>query len=240
MSLSIASSSVSLSKSSDIIHYKTTLELGAERKIAEVKAKLNVLSNLDKVKVSFEESGFLKRKKAKVENYEGFIEELYSQGLRREEVYFALKDLEKVCEGETKEKIKALRKEVGKKEGLYSDRVKCIALLGVVASAAIGSYLLHNYLENQKREEAKRPYREAGLPDDKIEEFLNKYPKQNGNSTWVSFAKSWINDEALAEKSFETFGNLKNALEYLYSSDNKELLMKSLEVYGKEAADFVN
>jgi len=61
-------SSGSLGKSSVYIPYKSTVELGAERKIAQVKAKLNVLSNLKNVKVSFEEKGFLKRRKAKVES----------------------------------------------------------------------------------------------------------------------------------------------------------------------------
>jgi hypothetical protein len=50
MSLGITLSS-SLGKSSDYIPYKSTVELGAEKKIAQVKAKLNVLSNLDRVSV---------------------------------------------------------------------------------------------------------------------------------------------------------------------------------------------
>jgi undecaprenyl pyrophosphate synthase len=98
--MSLGISSGSLDKSSDYIPYKTTLELGAERKIAQVKAKLNVLSNLDKVNVKFEESGFLKRRKARVENYDDFIENLYVKGLGREEIYYVLKDLEKIAEGE--------------------------------------------------------------------------------------------------------------------------------------------
>jgi hypothetical protein len=218
MSLGISDSSSGLDKSSDYIPYKTTVELGAERKIAQVKAKINVLSNLDKVNVKFE-NGFLKRK-ARVENYEDFIKELYVKGLRREEIYFALKDLEKIAEGELKEKIKTVRKEVGKKEGLYSKHVKAIAFLSIIASAAIGSYLIYKHLENQKKEEAKKPYKQAGLSDEQAEEFITKYPKQNGNSTWVSFAKSWANNRALAEESLKTFGNLKDSLEYLYFANS--------------------
>jgi hypothetical protein len=215
MSLGITSS-LGLGKSSDYIPYKSTVELGAEKKIAQAKAKLNVLSNLDRVNVKFEESGFLKRRKARVENYEDFIEELYVKGLRREEIYFALKDLEKIAEGELREKIRAVRKEVGKKEGLYSKHVKAIAFLGLVASAAGGSYLIYKHLENQKKEEAKKPYKQAGLSDEQAGEFIASYPKQNGNSTWVNFAKSWANDRALAEESLKTFGNLKDSLDYLY------------------------
>jgi hypothetical protein len=211
MSLGITSS---LGKSSDYIPYKSTVELGAEKKIAQVKAKLNVLSNLDRVNFKFE-NGFLKRK-ARVENYEDFIEELYVKGLRREEIYFALKDLEKMAEGELREKIRALRKEVGKKEGLYSKHAKAIAFLSLVASAAVGSYLIYKHLENQKKEEAKKPYKQAGLSDEQAEEFIAAYPKQNGNSTWVDFAKSWAKDRALAEESLKTFGNLKDSLDYLY------------------------
>jgi|GEM_PF-1350467 len=218
MSLGITSS-LGLGKSSDYIPYKSTVELGAEKKIAQAKAKINVLSNLDRVNVKFE-NGFLKRRKARVENYEDFIEELYVKGLRREEIYFALKDLEKICEGELREKIRALRKEVGKKEGLYSKHVKAIAFLGLVASAAVGSYLVYKHLENQRKEEMKKPYKQAGLSDDKIEEFIASYPKQNGNSTWVSFAKSWANDKALAEESLKIFGNLKDSLEYLYFANS--------------------
>ncbi|NHV98761.1 MAG: hypothetical protein HA496_03845, partial [Thaumarchaeota archaeon] len=217
--MSLGISGGSLGKSSDYIPYKSTVELGAEKKIAQAKAKLNVLSNFDRVNVKFE-NGFLKRRKARVENYEDFIEELYVKGLRREEIYFALKDLEKVCEGELREKIRALRKEVGKKEGLYSKHVKAIAFLGLVTSAAVGSYLVYKHLENQKKEEAKKPYKQAGLSDEQAEEFIASYPKQNGNSTWVDFAKSWAKDKALAEESLKIFGSLKDSLDYLYFANS--------------------
>jgi len=109
-------------------------------------------------------------------------------------------------------------------------------LILLVVAGATGLLLYKQHLEEQ----ARRPYREAGLGEEQISSFLAKYPKQNGNSTWVDFAKSWVNDKALADESLKTFGNLKDSLEYLYSSDNNQLLMKSLEAYGRDAVDFVN
>jgi len=123
------------------------------------------------------------------------------------------------------------------RRGLLEKRKIGFAILIIlVVAGATGFFLYKQHLEEQ----ARKPYREAGLSDEQVNSFLAKYPIQNGNSTWVSFAKSWAENQALAEKSFETFGSLKDSLEYLYSSDNNQLLMKSLEAYGKDAVDFVN
>jgi|GEM_PF-6301119 len=85
-------------------------------------------------------------------------------------------------------------------------------LILLVVAGATGLLLYKQHLEEQ----ARRPYREAGLGEEQISSFLAKYPKQNGNSTWVDFAKSWVNDKALADESLKTFGNLKDSLGYLY------------------------
>ena len=96
---------------------------------------------------------------------------------------------------------------------LEKRRIGFIMLIVIVAGA---TGLLYKQQLDRIKEEMKRPYKQAGLSDDEIEEFIASYPKQNGNSTWVSFAKSWANDKALAEESLKTFGNLKDSLEYLY------------------------
>jgi hypothetical protein len=85
-------------------------------------------------------------------------------------------------------------------------------VLILFTAGATGVFLYNHYLGEQ----ARKPYRDAGLSDEQVNSFLAKYPKQNGNSTWVSFAKSWANDRALAEESLKIFGNLKDSLEYLY------------------------
>ena len=202
----------SLGKSPDYVPYKSTVELGAEKKIADVKAKLNVLSNLDKVNVKFE-SGFLKRK-ARVENYEDFIEELYVKGLRREEIYFALKDLEKIAEGELREKIRALRKEVGKKEGIDKKHVKIMGYLlaGAVlaASGIVGCWYFSQ--DHQKPEIKKLDFKDRVAKGEE-QEFValinEKNPAQtaslklNGTSIDVPLFQDFKNGSLLYKTSFD-------------------------------------
>jgi hypothetical protein len=95
-----------------------------------------------------------------------------------------------------------------------------LSALGLIAASSLGAYLYKQHLENQKKEEAKRPYKQAGLSDEQAEEFIASYPKQNGNSTWVNFAKSWANDRALAEESLKIFGSLKDSLDYFYFANS--------------------
>jgi len=84
-------------------------------------------------------------------------------------------------------------------------------MLILLVAEATGLFLFKQHLEEQ----ARKPYREAGLSEEQVNSFLAKYPSQNGNSTWVDFAKAWVNDKALADESLKTFGNLKDSLEYL-------------------------
>ncbi|MEM7814358.1 MAG: hypothetical protein QXK48_02150, partial [Candidatus Aenigmatarchaeota archaeon] len=89
------------------LYQKTTLELGVEKSIADSQAKLAVLSSLDKAGVEVKEyKRFgIKRKRVEVKNYEDFIKALEdyakisNQPLTVEQVYFALKDLEKGARG---------------------------------------------------------------------------------------------------------------------------------------------
>jgi hypothetical protein len=111
-----------------------------------------------------------------------------------------------------------------------------LGVLGLTLAAGLGAFLYKQHLDEQVR----KPYKQAGLSDDQAKEFISRHPNQNGNSTWVDFAKFWAKDKALADESLKTFGNLKDSLEYLYLSDDKQLLIKSLEAYGKDATSFVN
>jgi len=91
-------------------------------------------------------------------------------------------------------------------------------ILGLIIG--LGAYLYKQHLDRIHEEEIKKPYKEAGLSDKQANEFIAKYPEQNGNSTWVSFAKAWANDPSLADKSLKTFGNLKDSLDYMYFVNN--------------------
>jgi hypothetical protein len=91
-------------------------------------------------------------------------------------------------------------------------------ILGLIIG--LGAYLYKQHLDRIHEEEIKKPYKEAGLSDKQANEFIAKYPEQNGNSTWVSFAKAWVNDPSLADKSLKTFGNLKDSLDYMYFVNN--------------------
>ncbi|MEM2172757.1 MAG: hypothetical protein QXS66_05875 [Thermoproteota archaeon] len=109
--------------------------------------------------------------------------------------------------------------------------------LTALASAALGG-LYYQFV--YKPEQARKPYREAGLSQEQADSFIKNYPQQNGNSTWVSFAKSWVEDQSLADSAFKTFKDLNKALEYLSLSNNKQLLSSALNAYGSRALDFVN
>ena len=226
------------------LYPKTTLELSAERKIAEAKTETIVLSALKDVKVSAEEKrlGFFKRRKSRVENYEEFVErleeyaELSNQPLTPGRVYGALKDLEKSVKGELREKIKAIRKEVDRKEGISRRKWVGLGLTAALAGAALGG-LYYQFI--YKPEQAKRPYREAGLTDEQASRFVNKYPNQNGNSTWVSFAKAWAENQSLADSVFQNFKDLNKSLTYLSLSNNHQLLAKALNELGEQAYEFV-
>ncbi|MEM3451888.1 MAG: hypothetical protein QW830_05750 [Nitrososphaerales archaeon] len=114
------------------------------------------------------------------------------QQLTPEQVFHALKDLEKEAEGELKEKIRALMKEVDRREGI--SRKKWIGI---------------HFLEVEKKRSL---------------------------STWVSFAKSWVEDKSLADSAFKTF----KSLNYLSLSNNKQLLASALNAYDTKANEFVN
>ncbi|MBO3754432.1 MAG: hypothetical protein FGF53_06110 [Candidatus Brockarchaeota archaeon] len=121
---------------------KTTLELGAEEKIANAKTISCVLSALRDVDIKVEKRGLLKGKR--VENYDEIIERLekyaeqYGQVITPDRLYHALKDLEKSVEGELKEKIKALRKEVDRREGIGRKKAVGAALIAAFGLAALG------------------------------------------------------------------------------------------------------
>jgi len=91
-------------------------------------------------------------------------------------------------------------------------------ILGLIIG--LGAYLYKQHLDRIHEEEIKKPYKEAGLSDKQANEFIAKYPEQNGNSTWVSFAKSWVSNGALAEESLKIFGSLKDSLDYLYFANS--------------------
>ncbi|MBO3840763.1 MAG: hypothetical protein JTT17_08130 [Candidatus Brockarchaeota archaeon] len=111
-----------------------------------------------------------------------------------------------------------------------------IALAFLTVLVIFASYYFLAYLPGQ----ARKPYVEAGLSVEQADSFIKNYPQQNGNSTWVSFAKSWVEDQSLADLTFQTFKDLNKTLEYLSLSNNKQLLSSALNAYGSKAREFVN
>ncbi|MEM2050981.1 MAG: hypothetical protein QXZ11_07675, partial [Thermoproteota archaeon] len=115
-------------------------------------------------------------------------------------------------------------------------RVKLVILVASVILIVAASYYFLVYMPEQ----ARKPYRGAGLSNEQADSFIKKYPQQNGNSTWVSFAKAWVEDKSLADSAFQTFKDLNKSLHYLSLSSNKQLLASALNAYGSKAGEFVN
>ncbi|MBO3798072.1 MAG: hypothetical protein JTT13_04325 [Candidatus Brockarchaeota archaeon] len=90
-------------------------------------------------------------------------------------------------------------------------RVKLVILVASVILIIAAPYYFLVYMPEQ----ARMPYREAGLSNEQADSFIKKYPEQNGNYTWVSFAKSWVEDRDLAELAFSSFKDLNKALYFL-------------------------
>ncbi|MEM2100155.1 MAG: hypothetical protein QXP45_02285, partial [Thermoproteota archaeon] len=90
-------------------------------------------------------------------------------------------------------------------------RVKLVILVASVILIVAASCYFLVYMPEQ----ARMPYRGAGLSNEQADSFIKKYPEQNGNYTWVSFAKSWVEDRDLAELAFSSFKDLNKALYFL-------------------------
>ncbi|MEM4228493.1 MAG: hypothetical protein QXZ66_01840 [Thermoproteota archaeon] len=90
-------------------------------------------------------------------------------------------------------------------------RVKLVILVASVILIVAASCYFLVYMPEQ----ARMPYREAGLSNEQADSFIKKYPEQNGNYTWVSFAKAWVEDRDLAELAFSSFKDLNKALYFL-------------------------
>jgi len=92
-----------------------------------------------------------------------------------------------------------------------------IALAFLTVLVVATSYYFLVYLPGQ----ARKPYVEAGLSVEQADSFIKNYPQQNGNSTWVSFAKSWVEDKSLADSVFKNFKSLNKTLNYLSFGNDK-------------------
>ena len=87
-----------------------------------------------------------------------------------------------------------------------------IAAVGLlILFLGIGAYYNFVHLPEQR----KAPYKQAGLTDEQASNFISKHSQQNGNSTWVDFAKEWVKNLALADTAFSAYGNLKDAINLL-------------------------
>jgi len=87
-----------------------------------------------------------------------------------------------------------------------------IGLLGLFGGIAVG--VAYNEFVF-KPEQRKAPYRQTGAIDEQINQFLSKYPQENGNATWVEFFKTRLPNSQLADKAFEVYNNLQEPLSIL-------------------------
>jgi len=92
-------------------------------------------------------------------------------------------------------------------------------LYGLVLVFLLAVSGLAYYTLVYRPEQLKKPYKKAGLTDKQASEFISKYPMQNGNSTWVEFAKKWASDKYLAENSFKKLNSLNKTLKFLEFAD---------------------
>lgn len=91
-----------------------------------------------------------------------------------------------------------------------------------------------------KPEQRKAPYKQAGGTDKQINDFLLKYPQENGNATCVDFFKNRLLNEQFADNSFQNFKTFNASNNYMnLVGNNTELGIKTLNIFGKDAADYV-
>ncbi|MEM4720642.1 MAG: hypothetical protein QXT73_01095 [Candidatus Methanomethylicaceae archaeon] len=196
------------------------------------KIKLKVLEELPQVRVNERKVlGIIPKKMVELNpGYEEFFHGRLAE-YSAEEIYKALKGLEKEVQGNLKYRLSALKKEFEKREGISKRKALGLAVGTILALSAAGIGLYHQSI--------KRPYKEAGLDDNQISSFIKKFPQHNGNSTWVSFAKAWVERPGLAESVFQTFNDLNRSLNYLNFSSNSNLLSVALQELGSNSYDFV-
>ncbi|MGB9622342.1 MAG: hypothetical protein ACPL07_00725 [Candidatus Bathyarchaeia archaeon] len=150
--------------------------------------------------------------KGELKTFSEFADEIKAlyKGLAFKAKEIAVQELKAINPKQAEEFERAFEKLENKRRnrGLFVG----LGIMVTLLSAAIGGYF---YMKHQE-EQAKEPYKQAGLTDEQAEQFISKYHSQNGNSTWVSFAQAWVKDKALADKSFDAFKDLKSSLGYIY------------------------
>ena len=201
-----------LNKSLFEAKYIPTRELRLEKELREEEGKKALSEVLPELKVKYEERSFLgiKERKAKIENYQ-LLEELF-ENYSPTELYYALKDLEKSVKGELREKIKAIRKEVGKREGIYSKKRSGLIALGVLgAGLALGGLALW-LSQDHKAPEVKEVEYKDRVNKGEAQEISVKvfeenpgqaYLKFNSTSVEIPLAQKFENGTALYKASFD-------------------------------------
>jgi len=109
-----------------------------EKDFRQAALTLKLLDELGETQV--ERAGFLKHRVTLNPGYEDFFYNRLSD-YTREEIYKALKNLEKKLHGKNKVKIRALRKEFEKREGISRRKKLGLLALAIAAGMAAGRYV---------------------------------------------------------------------------------------------------
>lgn len=157
-----------------------------------------------------------------------------------DKVYSSVKELEKHAEGESRLKWRLLKKELEKEGGISIKKKLNLLLLGLAATASAGVL----YYQFVYKPMLKRPYLEAGGSDTDAEMFIQTFPEQNGNSTWVELFKYWLKDRKNTEEIYSIFKRsnakpLKASTDYLKLSNDTTLLLYALKQLSHHASELV-
>ncbi len=80
----------------------------------------------------------------------------------------------------------------------------------------------------------KKPYTDAGLTLNQTASFIQSHPEQDGNSTWVNFAKAWVTNQTTADEVLADLGNLELTLDFLHAFPNHDY-KDIINLYAKNA-----
>lgn len=123
----------------------------------------------------------------------------------KNEIYFALKKLEKMLSGGNKEKIRALRKEFEKEEGICRSKKLALALGGILAAGAIG-YAAYQHFKNNDQH-SNNQQNNNGPAEDKTPPTINSVDYKFLPPDGISLSVNATDDSGIAEILVQVQGN---------------------------------
>jgi hypothetical protein len=110
-------------------------------------------------------------------------------------------------------------------------------ILAILVATVTAEFLYKQHLDRMREEEIRKHYKQAGLTDEQVNEFIAKYPEQNGNSTWIDFAVYWKAYPSLSNTLYEITGSTTLSI---YSMSNIVPLLDNFSITESEATFFVS